>query len=171
MDPRDFTIDGGAPRVLGLNHCGRARLGALEDRHSRERGSGMRKAAVALIMANASICAEASAQGQAAPLAINVADPSVKWGPCPALFPGACEITVLQGDPSKPNADVVLRVGPGYTLPRHKHSSAERMILLEGELRVKYDGSDAVTLLPSTYAYGPAGLPHEGVCTSSTACT
>lgn len=130
-----------------------------------------RIATAALIMVSASTSGVAMAQGAAEPLAINFADPSVKWGSCPPIFSGACEIAVLQGDPSKPNADVVLRVGPGYVLPRHKHTSAERMILLEGELRVKYDGSDAVTLSPSTYAFGPAGLPHEAVCTSSTACT
>jgi quercetin dioxygenase-like cupin family protein len=114
--------------------------------------------------------AMASAQTTVPPLAIRYDDPSVKWGPCPALFPGACEIAVLQGDPGKPNADVLLKVGPGYLLPRHRHSSAERMILLEGRLRVKYDRSDAKILTPSTYAYGPAGLPHEAVCEASSRC-
>lgn len=131
----------------------------------------MRRIAAVVLVASALICGDASAQSQIAPLAINYTDPSVKWGPCPPIFPGACEIAVLQGDPAKPNADVILRVGAGYALPRHSHTSAERMILLEGELRVKYDGSDAVTLAPSTYAYGPAGLPHEAVCTSSSPCT
>lgn len=128
-------------------------------------------AMAALAIASLSACGVAMAQTPAAPIAINLTDPSVKWGACPPIFPGACEIAVLQGDPSKPNADVILRVGPGYALPRHRHTSAERMIMLEGELRVKYDGSDAVTLTPSTYAYGPAGLPHEAACTSSSACT
>ena len=130
-----------------------------------------RIATAALIILSASICGNATAQPPAAPIAVNLADASVKWGGCPPIFPGACEIAVLQGDPAKPNADVFLRVGSGYILPRHKHSSAERMILLEGELRVKYDGADTVTLTPSTYAYGPAGLPHEAVCTSASACT
>jgi quercetin dioxygenase-like cupin family protein len=128
-------------------------------------------AAAALSIVCLSFGDAALAQGGAAPLAVNFTDPSLKWGGCPPIFPGACEIAVLQGDPAKPNADVLLKVGPGYVLPRHKHSSAERMVLLEGELRVKYDGADAVTLLPTTYAYGPAGLPHEAVCTSSVACT
>ncbi|MES2902975.1 MAG: cupin domain-containing protein [Pseudomonadota bacterium] len=92
------------------------------------------------------------------------------WGACPAVFPGACEIAVLQGDPAKPNADVLLRVGAGYELPRHRHSSAERMILLEGKLRVKYDGAQQAELTPAAYAYGPAGLPHEAKCISQTRC-
>lgn len=45
------------------------------------------------------------------------------------------------------------------------------MVLLEGELVVRYDGADAVTLTPATYAYGPAGLPHEGKCVSQSRCT
>lgn len=128
-------------------------------------------ATAALIIASLWSYGEAAAQPPSPPLAIKVSDPSLKWGSCPPVFPGACEIAVLQGDPAKPNADIVLKVGPGYVLPRHKHTSAERMILLEGELRVKYDGSKAVTLTPSTYAYGPAGLPHEAACTSASVCT
>lgn len=127
--------------------------------------------AATLVIAIASLHGVALARSSTAPLAVNYADPSVKWGRCPPIFPRACEIAVLQGDPASPNADVLLRVEAGYVLPRHKHTSAERMILLEGEMRVKYDGSEAVTLTPSTYAYGPAGLPHEAVCTSASRCT
>lgn len=79
-------------------------------------------------------------------------------------------MTVLQGDPAKPNADVVLKVGPGNTLPRHKHTSAERMILLKGTLQVTYDGAAPVTLKPGDYAYGPAGLPHVASCKSKVPC-
>ena len=128
--------------------------------------------AVAFVAASALAAATASAQPKIeAPLALRADAPSLKWGACPPIFPGACEITVLHGEPAKPNADVLLRVGPGYDLPRHRHTSAERMILLEGALRVKYDGAEAVTLSPSTYAYGPAGLPHEAKCVSKSACT
>ena len=104
------------------------------------------------------------------PLAIDVSAPSVTWGGCPPIFPGACSMTVLQGDPAKPNADVVLKVGPGNTLPRHKHSSAERMILLKGTLQVTYDGAKPVTIKAGNYAYGPAGLPHVASCKSKVPC-
>lgn len=111
----------------------------------------------------------AAAQSQA-PLAIAPADPALRWGACPPIFPGACEIAVLQGDPAKPNADVLLKVGPGYRLPPHRHSSAERMIMVGGKLRVRYSGAEPVTLEPGTYAYGPAKLPHEGECVSDDPC-
>lgn len=105
------------------------------------------------------------------PLALRATDPSIKWGPCPPVFPGACELAVVHGNPAEPNADVMLRVQPAYELPRHKHTSAERMVLLEGELEVTYDGSDPATLTPATYAFGPAGLPHKAKCVSQTQCT
>lgn len=110
------------------------------------------------------------AQAPVAPLAIDVSGPGVQWGACPPIFPGACAMTVLQGDPAKPNSDVVLRIGPQTTLPRHKHSSAERMILLSGRLMVKYDGAPAAILNPTNYAYGPAGSPHVATCQSKKPC-
>jgi len=104
-------------------------------------------------------------------LAAAASDPKLDWGACPPIFPGDCKIAVLHGDPSQPNADVFLKVGAGYRLPLHRHTSAERMVLVAGQLRVKYEGAKAAMLKPGTYAYGPAGLPHDGACVSRTPCT
>lgn len=106
------------------------------------------------------------------PLAIAAGDTALKWGPCPPIFttPG-CEIAVLNGDPAKPNADVFLRVPGGYAIPPHRHSSAERMILVTGAMRVRYSGSPEARLTAGSYAYGPAGLAHEAACLGSTPCT
>ena len=104
-------------------------------------------------------------------LAIRTTSPAIKWGPCPPLFAKGCEITVLHGDPAKPNADVLLRVPGGFYLPPHRHSSAERMMLASGRLRVRYEGETAKVLVPGTYAYGPAGKPHEARCLGTQRCT
>lgn len=104
------------------------------------------------------------------PLAIRASDPTLKWGACPPIFPGRCEIAILQGDPSRPNADALLRIGGGYELPLHRHTSAERMVLIEGRLQVTYEGSSSADLTPGTYAYGPAGLAHRGKCLSRAPC-
>jgi quercetin dioxygenase-like cupin family protein len=124
----------------------------------------------AIALASIAGFSAAIANAPTTPIATDFSAPSVKWGGCPSIFPSTCGLTVLQGDPAKPNSDVVLKVGPGNTLPRHKHSSAERMILLKGRLHVKYDGAPAVTLNPSNYAYGPAGLPHVATCKSKVPC-
>ena len=105
-----------------------------------------------------------------APLTRAATDPALKWGPCPAPFPQGCELTVLHGDPAKPNADVLLRMPGGYVIPAHRHSSAERMILVSGQLQVKYRGAPAATLNPGNYAYGPANVPHRATCVGTAQC-
>ena len=106
----------------------------------------------------------------ARPLAQSASDPALKWGQCPPGMPEGCGIAVLQGDPSKPNADIFLRVPGGSAIPPHAHSSAERMILVSGELEVKYQGAPQATLKATDYAYGPANVPHRANCRSEAAC-
>ena len=118
------------------------------------------------------LAAFASAAVAAEPaLARSASDPNLDWGPCPDFFPSGCEIAVLHGDPAKPNADVFFRVPGNYKLPKHWHSSAERMVLVAGELSVTYEGQAAVILSPGMYAYGPPERPHYGRCVSDHACT
>ena len=105
------------------------------------------------------------------PLTIRATDPSLEWGPCPPPFTAGCEIAVLHGHPARPNADVFLRVPGGYSLPPHSHSSAERMILVSGELKVRYQGAPPATLTPGAYAFGPAKRPHDGSCIGRQPCT
>lgn len=114
--------------------------------------------------------AAAPAQAEA-PLTRLAQDPELQWGACPEIFPAGCEITVLHGDPARPNADVFLRVPGGYQIPPHTHTSVERMILVTGELNVQYQGSPASVLTAGEYAFGPAGLPHQANCASTDACT
>lgn len=104
------------------------------------------------------------------PLAYTFKDAQLKWGPCPAFIPAGCEIAVLHGDPSKQNADVFFKVPASFTIPTHWHTSAERMVLVSGELHVTYDGHKTVVLKPGTYAYGPAKATHKAVCAAGDPC-
>lgn len=115
--------------------------------------------------------AHAPAQARARALAHAAQDPRLEWGPCPEFLPQGCAIAVLHGDPSQDNADLFFRVPAGAAIPLHWHTSAERMVLVEGDLQVTYAGQDPVDLRPGTYAYGPAKLPHEGRCGDTGACT
>ena len=119
--------------------------------------------------AGATPTGEAQAPNREAPVTRSAGD-ALQWGPCPAIFPSGCEIAVLHGDPAKPNADVFLRIAGGKALPAHTHTSEERMVLVSGELNVRYEGSAMTTLTPGEYAYGPANLPHEATCMSTTPC-
>ena len=103
-------------------------------------------------------------------LALTFKDPSLKWGPCPDFIPKGCEIAVLHGDPSKPNVDVFFKVPAGSAIPSHTHTSAERMVLVSGELEVTYDGQKSTTLKTGTYAYGPAKKAHKATCAKGDPC-
>lgn len=105
------------------------------------------------------------------PLAISQADAKLQWGDCPAIFPPGCKLSVLHGTPDQPGADVFLRVPAGYTIPPHSHTSAERMVLVSGQLDVTYAGHPKVALKRGDYAYGPAKLPHTAYCNGPEACT
>ena len=84
----------------------------------------------------------------------------MQWGPCPAFMPAGCGLAVLHGDPGKANADVFLKLPAGGAVADHWHTSAERMVLVAGELHVTYKGQEKVVFKPGMYAYGPARLPH-----------
>ena len=112
-----------------------------------------------------------SAHAQSAsPFAISAGDKGLQWVACPAFLPKGCQIGVLHGDPAKPNADVFFKVPGKSKIAAHKHTSAERMVLVQGEMQVTYEGHKAVTLKRGSYAYGPANLVHEATCLSSEPC-
>jgi hypothetical protein len=113
-----------------------------------------------------------SAGAVASSLALSRAanDPDLEWGPCPAFFPAGCQIAVLHGDPSRPNSDVFFRVPGEYDLPAHIHTSAERMVLVAGELHITYEGQPEAVLRPGMYAYGPAKAAHWGRCVGAESC-
>lgn len=97
-------------------------------------------------------------------------DTDLQWGPCPPFMPSGCEIAVLHGDPSKNNLDVFLKVDANSEIPNHWHNSAERMILISGELEVTYKGEKSQILKAGSYAYGPAKKPHTAKCGDAGPC-
>ncbi|MEO7837086.1 MAG: cupin domain-containing protein [Acidimicrobiales bacterium] len=97
-------------------------------------------------------------------------DAQLQWGPCPPFMPAGCGLAVLHGDPAKANADVFLKVPAKAVIPDHWHTSAERMILVAGELHVTYKGQPKVVLKPGMYAYGPAKLAHSASCAGKVPC-
>ena len=116
------------------------------------------------------IAGASKAHAQDAPRSWTADDPALKWGSCPAFMPESCEIAVLQGAPDEPNADVFFKMAPNTTVPAHRHTSVERMVLVSGEMRVTYEGHDPVVLRPGTYAHGPAEMPHKAYCADGEEC-
>lgn len=97
-------------------------------------------------------------------------DSDLQWGPCPPFMPEGCAITVLHGDPGKNNSDILFKVDANSDIPNHWHNSAERMILISGELEVTYEGETPKTLKEGNYAYGPAKKPHTAKCGDAGPC-
>ena len=124
---------------------------------------------LAWLMAAAAASAT-SVAAQDVPQVRTAKDTDLKWGPCPPFLPKGCAISVLNGDPAKRNADIFFKVPANSTLPRHTHTSAERMVLVSGELHVTYDGHQTAVLKPGSYAYGPAKLPHKAECKNAGPC-
>ena len=133
---------------------------------------GVTKRVVQIALALALVGGRASAQAPAQELALarSAQDAQLQWGPCPPFMPAGCGLAVLHGDPAKPNADVFLKLPANAAIPEHWHTSAERMVLVAGELSVSYRGQATVVLKPGMYAYGPAKLPHSASCAGSASC-
>lgn len=94
----------------------------------------------------------------------------LKWGGCPEFMPKSCSIAVLQGDPTEPNADVFFKLKGNTAVPNHWHHSAERMVLVSGEMEVEYEGQDPKMMEAGTYGYGPAEQRHKASCISEDPC-
>lgn len=122
----------------------------------------------ALVLTTASAFVQAPSMEPAIAVATRGAD--VKWGPCPDPLPKGCQLAVLHGDPAQPNADVLLKLPARSSVPKHTHTSAERIILMSGTVHATYDGQPRAELKPGMYAYGPAGKPHTAACVSNTPC-
>jgi quercetin dioxygenase-like cupin family protein len=65
---------------------------------------------------------------------------------------------------------VFFRVPAKAAIASPWHTSAERMVLVSGEMEVAYEGQKPETLRPGTYAYGPAKAVHEATCVSASPC-
>lgn len=111
-----------------------------------------------------------SVSAQDIPLVSTASDSTLKWGACPPFLPKGCQIAVLHGDPAKQNADIFFKVPANAEIPRHWHTSAERMVLVSGELHVTYDDHKTSVLRPGTYAYGPSRHPHKASCKNAGPC-
>jgi len=103
-------------------------------------------------------------------LAIAAKSKDVKWADCPDFLPKGCKISVLHGDPAKPNVDVFFKLPGNSILPLHWHTSAERMTLVSGKFNITYNGQKEAKVKAGNYMYGPPKLAHKGYCASVEPC-
>lgn len=103
-------------------------------------------------------------------LVYNAEDKVLQWTPCPEFMPESCRISVLHGNPANPNADIFFKLQGNTSVPKHTHTSAERMVLVSGELEVNYDGQQPELMTAGNYGYGPPEKPHSASCVSDEPC-
>lgn len=97
-------------------------------------------------------------------------DKTLKWGACPAFIGEGCQIAVLHGDPAKNNLDILFKVPSDFAIPHHWHTSAERMVLVSGNMTVTYDNQKKERIETGMYAYGPSKRPHTAYCEKGKEC-
>jgi hypothetical protein len=115
----------------------------------------------------------ACALGLASAAPANAAEPhhtivlpdSAKWGPAPPSLPPGAQAVVLAGNPSVAAPFILrLKLPSGYTIPPHRHSTAERVTVISGAVNIgtgeKLDRSAVQTLPPAGFVNLPAGMAH-----------
>lgn len=100
-------------------------------------------------------------------------DPSITWGPAPAIFPPGAQLAVLEGDPSKSAEFTVrLRMPAGYKIPPHTHPTDENVTVVSGQFKVgmgsTFDASAMKTLPQGGFVTAPQGMAHYAMAVGET---
>jgi mannose-6-phosphate isomerase-like protein (cupin superfamily) len=168
MSPMTARIHGTTPSILKPATRGGIHMNpTFANRVIRPAAAG---GMLACALAIAALQTAMAAPGGEPALVRVASDAGLQWGACPDFLPPGCAIAVLHGDPTQPNVDIFFRVPANSDIAPHTHTSAERMVLVAGEMQVSYEGQPAATLTTGAYAYGPAGRPHSARCVSDVPC-
>ena len=77
---------------------------------------------------------------------------------------------LLWGDPSTGEHAMLRKFPAGFAPPPHRHSAAERVVVVSGTLLVRYAGSQEKKLGPGSYSEIPANMVHAVKCLEDAAC-
>lgn len=68
---------------------------------------------------------------------------SIDWSDCPPHLPKGCQLSILEGNPKKPDLFTVrFKLDDIFFMPPHTHPKDERVTILEGNVSVAF-GEDA----------------------------
>ncbi|MDQ2767807.1 MAG: cupin domain-containing protein [Gemmatimonadota bacterium] len=112
--------------------------------------------------------ASAQAHGSSA-----AAQPELKWGPAPTIFPAGAQMAVLQGNPGGTELFTVrLRMPNGYKIPPHIHPTDENVTVISGAFRVgmgkTFDATKTMELKAGGFVTAPAHEAHFAVAVGPT---
>jgi quercetin dioxygenase-like cupin family protein len=100
-------------------------------------------------------------------------DPSITWGPAPAVFPAGAQMAVLQGNPGSNGLFTVrLRFPDGYKIAPHTHPTDENVTVISGTFRVgmgdTFDTKKMMALKTGGFVTAPANQAHYAVAEGAT---
>ncbi len=105
------------------------------------------------------------------PMTVTSVDKDLVWRDCDDYFPPGCETAVVRSEAGpKGNTDIYFRVPPNYTIPKHWHSSEERITVLTGKMKLLSEGEAESIVTKGAYLYGPPKHPHGGYCFPGEVC-
>ncbi len=133
----------------------------------------MRYLSLSLMAAAATLAACAGRAPTTSPEVSLGGDPSVQWGPAPAVFRPGAELAVLEGDPSKSGPFTVrLRMPAGYYIAPHTHPTDENVTVIAGAFKVgmgaKFDTTAMKTLPVGGFVTAPQGMAHYAMAVGPT---
>ena len=105
--------------------------------------------------------------------AIVVMPDALKWGPAPSVLPAGASISVLDGDPGKPQPFTMrLRMPNGYKIAPHYHPATEHVTVISGTLKVgmgdSFDEGQMKTLPTGSFAAIPPKMHHYAMAQGET---
>jgi len=117
------------------------------------------------------VASAAGAQAHGAPGAS--AQPELKWGPAPTIFPAGAQMAVLQGNPGVTELFTVrLWMPSGYRIPPHVHPTDEHVTVISGSFLVgmgkTFDAAKTMRLKPGGFVTAPANAAHFAVAQGPT---
>ena len=117
--------------------------------------------------------ARARARPASAAEPIVVMADAVQWGPAPPVLPAGASLSVLEGDPTKPEVFTMrLRMPDGYRIPPHYHPVWEHVTVVSGTLKVgmgdTFDEGQMKTLPERSFGAIPPRMHHYAMVQGET---
>ncbi len=110
-------------------------------------------------------------QQPAIPTTLKLED--LQWQPVDPHNPSGPKMAALWGDPTSGPYGALLRVPAGFQSPMHRHSSDERVVVIQGASIHWVQGEDpaaAPTMRAGDYLLMPAGVNHVSAATADEDC-
>ena len=122
------------------------------------------------VLASIGSSGQALAQNKPTPTAspIFIDTQSAQWQACEGL-PG-CKFVPLRGNAKREASEAMFQLGAGVIFPKHWHTSAEHVVVLQGRLSMNLENGERYSVGPGAFLYNPGGMIHWGDCAPGAAC-